>query len=107
MAAAATMPPTAPAMPPKPVTDPTACRGNVSDTNVYRFADHPWWAAAARLMIATVAHRLWICDAANIGSTHRPHTSSVVLRAKFTPRPRLMSDDDSHPPAMLPTSAAR
>jgi hypothetical protein len=38
-------------------------------------------------MIATVAHRLWICDATSIGSTHWPHTSSAVLRATFTLRP--------------------
>src|SRR5687767_4809389 len=107
MPLAATSPPTAPAIPPIPVTDPTARRGKVSDTRVYRFADQPWWAAAARLMTATVAHRLWICDATNIGVTHRAHASRVTLRAAFTLCPRRMSHEDSQPPAMLPTSAVR
>src|SRR5688572_20624165 len=107
MPAAATIPPTAPAIPPKPVTDPTARRGKVSDTRVYRLADHPWWAAAARLKMATVTHRLWTRDATNIGTTHNPHASRVSLRPAFTLWPRRMSADDSHPPTMLPTSATR
>ena len=44
---AISMPPTAPAMPPKPTTEPTARRGNMSDENVKMFADQPWCAAAA------------------------------------------------------------
>jgi hypothetical protein len=50
------MPPTAPAKPPSPTTEPTAWRGNVSDASVKRFADHPWCAAAAMLTNATEPH---------------------------------------------------
>src|SRR5437763_1317889 len=35
-------PPTAPAMPPKPTTDPTTCRGNMSDAVIKMFADQQY-----------------------------------------------------------------
>jgi len=34
------MPPTAPAVPPMPTTEPTAARGNMSEGSVIRLADH-------------------------------------------------------------------
>ena len=49
MILAISIPPTAPAKPPRPTTEPTAWRGNMSDVSVKRFADQPWWAEAARL----------------------------------------------------------
>ena len=50
------MPPIAPAIPPRPTTEPTACRGNVSETSVNRFADQPWCAAAAMLIMPTAGY---------------------------------------------------
>src|SRR5688500_1918199 len=101
------MPPTAPAIPPRPTTDPTACRGNMSDAVVKRFADHPWCAAAAILTSATATQRLLAPDANTIGSTAAPQHSIASLRAPLIVHPRLISADDSHPPPMLPTSATR
>ena len=53
---ASSMPPAAPAMPPMPVTEPTALRGNISEAVVKRLADQPWCAAAARLSSAMATH---------------------------------------------------
>ena len=39
------MPPIAPTVPPIPITEPTAARGNTSDGSVYRLAENAWWAA--------------------------------------------------------------
>src|SRR5262245_60819996 len=97
------IPPTAPAIPPKPTTDPTACLGNMSDASVNAFADQPWCAAVARLMIATAPQTPWTCVVKTIGTTPIAQTSIAVLRAALTVHPRLMSVDDSHPPPTLPT----
>ena len=101
------IPPTAPAMPPNPTTDPTARRGNMSDENVKRFADQPWCAAAATLTRPTATQRLSTYGANITGTTSSAQTSIAVLRAAFTDHPRLISADDSQPPPMLPTSATR
>ena len=77
MPAAASIPPTDPAMLPMPVTEPTACRGNVSETSVNKFADQPWCAAAARLMMTTVLHKPGIKETKHIGTTHKAQTSSA------------------------------
>src|SRR5215213_6585199 len=98
------MPPTAPAVPPKPTTEPIACFGNMSDTSVYTFADHPWCAAAASPIKPTATHRCVVPAAKTMGVTASAHTSIAVLRAAFTVHPRLMSVDDNHPPPTLPTS---
>jgi hypothetical protein len=41
VAVATSIPPIDPAIPPKPTTDPTARRGNMSETSVKMFALHP------------------------------------------------------------------
>ena len=94
-------------MPANPITDPTACRGNMSEASVYTFADQPWCAAAARLINATAVHMPSTRDAKTIGTTEMAHSSIAVLRAAFTVHPRVISVDDSHPPNTLPTSATR
>ena len=63
------MPPTAPAMPPMPTTEPTARRGNMSEASVKMLADQPWCAAAARPTSSTATHRLDARDAKTIGTT--------------------------------------
>src|SRR5205809_3439565 len=104
---AITMPPTAPAVPPMPTTDPTAWRGNMSDVSVNTLADHPWCAAAARLISATAPHMLRTPEAVTIGTTATAQTSMAVFRAAFTLQPRWISDDESQPPPTLPMSATR
>ena len=42
-----------------------------------------------------------------IGTTQSAQISIVILRAGFTPMPRLMKNEDSQPPPMLPTSVIR
>ena len=101
------IPPTAPAMPPKPTTEPTARRGKVSETSVKMLADKPWCAAAASAISATATHTLEVRVANTMGSTASAQISIAVLRARLTVQPRLMNADDSHPPPMLPTSATR
>src|SRR5262245_35412858 len=101
------MPPTAPVMPPNPTTEPMAYRGNVSDVSVNRLADQPWCAAAARPTSDTASQRWPALDGKTMGATASADTSIAVLRARLTVHPRAMSDDDSQPPPMLPTSAAR
>src|SRR3954469_13109682 len=99
------MPPIAPAIPPRPTTDPTACRGNMSDASVKQFADHPWCAAVARLISATADHMLCTRAAATIGTTASAQVNIAVLRDALTLHPRLINVDDSQPPPTLPTSA--
>src|SRR5207248_107741 len=103
---AISIPPIEPAMPPMPTTEPTARRGNMSDAIVKMFALQPWCAAAARLMSATASHKFEACAANIIGTTDNAQTSIATLRDLFTVQPRLMSDDESQPPPIDPTSAA-
>src|SRR5579872_2278101 len=100
------MPPTDPAKPERPTMDATACFGKTSDTSVYKFADHPWWPAVARLSSTTSAQRFVSQGAAAIGVTSRAQTSMAVFRAELLVRPRLRRLEESHPPKMLPASAA-
>ena len=92
-------------MPPMPTTEPTARRGNMSEAIVKMFALQPWCAAAARLTSATATQRFEACAANMIGTTASAQTSIAILRDLFTDQPRLMSDPESHPPPILPTSA--
>src|SRR5437762_13708976 len=101
------MPPTAPGMPPKPTTDPTACFGNMSDVSVYTLHDHPWCAAAARPMRPTATQRCDAFAAKTIGVTASAQHNMAVLRAAFTDQPFLISDEDSQPPPTLPRSPSR
>src|SRR6478672_3682244 len=101
------MPPTAPAAPPRPTTEPTTCLGNVSETSVYRLADHPWWADAAKPTSATASHRSPAFEATAIGRTAMAQISMAVFRPALTDQPRLISADESQPPPMLPMSAIR
>ena len=41
------------------------------------------------------------------GNAQSAATSSVVLRARFTLQPRLITEPDIQPPAIEPTSASR
>src|SRR5216684_5728858 len=97
------MPPTAPAAPPSPTTDPTACRGNMSEAVVKRFADQPWWAAAARLTMATAPHRVLTWVAKAMGVTQRAHRRRVAFRAPLRLAPRARRTPGSQPPPTLPT----
>src|SRR5687768_16497449 len=101
------IPPTAPAMPPIPTTDPTAYRGNISDVVVKRLHDQPWCAAAAMPISTTATHRFDVCAAKTIGTTARAQINIANLRAALIVQPRLIRDDESQPPPMLPTSARR
>src|SRR5205823_8618511 len=101
------MPPTAPDIPAKPMTDPTAWRGNISDASVSTFADHPWCADAARPTSNTATHSLFAPAANAIGVTASAHASMAVLRAAFVVQPRFNSDEDNQPPPTLPMSAIR
>src|SRR6266508_4946914 len=101
------MPPIPPAHPPNPTTVPTARRGNVSDVSVKRLADQAWWHAAAMLSSPTASQALRVCGAAMTDGTVHAMNAIVVLRARFTVHPRLISADDMYPPATDPTSATR
>src|SRR5689334_14355521 len=101
------MPPTAPAMPPIPTTDPTALRGNMSDVVVKRLHDHPWCAAAARPISTTATQSFDVCAAKTIGTTASAQINIAALRPPLMVQPRLISDDESQPPPTLPTSAIR
>src|SRR5690349_12925180 len=97
----------APAMPPKPTTEPTARRGNMSETSVKMLADQPWCAEAASDTSSTADHRPVTRGAKTIGVTARAQINIAVLRALLTDQPRLISEDDSQPPPMLPMSQIR
>src|SRR4029453_2399754 len=101
------MPPTAPAIPPSPVTEPTAVRGNMSPTRVKRLADQPWCAEGARGTSSTDVHRRDDFEAKMIGTTAAAQMNMAVLPAALRLQPRLMRAEESHPPPMLPISAMR
>src|SRR5215468_9800080 len=100
------MPPIAPHIPPNPTTEATARFGNMSDASVNTLHDQPWCAAAAMPTRTTATHSCLAYAANGIGTTANAHTSIAVLRELFTLHPRLMRDDDSQPPPMLPTVAS-
>src|SRR5436190_8855973 len=101
------IPPTAPAIPPKPTIEPTAHFGNMSDVVVKMLALNPWCAAAATPINVTATHRLCVIGAYTTGRMQSAQINIAVLRAPLSDQPRLSSDDDSHPPATLPTSVKR
>src|SRR5882724_8996200 len=101
------IPPIAPAMPPMPTTDPTALRGNISEVVVKRFADQPWCAAAASPTRSTAIQTLEAFAANTTGTTASAQINIAVLRARFIVAPRLIIEEESQPPATLPTSAIR
>src|SRR6195256_5539122 len=101
------MPPTAPAIPPMPTTEPTARRGNRSDVIVKTLADQPGCAEAANPMSATATQMFEVCETNTIGTTQSAQTNIAVLRAALIVHPRLISIDESQPPPTLPISAAR
>src|SRR5256885_12811099 len=87
---------TMPAQPPRPTTDATACRGNMSLTVVNRLADHHWCAPAATATMLTAAHRVPAAGANIVGTMASAATSSAVLRPRLTLQPRLMSRSEEH-----------
>src|ERR1044071_7397258 len=95
-----------PANPPRPTTDATAWRGNMSLTVVNRLADHHWCAPAATATTPTATQRLWAVGASVVGTMHNAAMSNAVLRPRLTLWPRLMSAPETHPPVIDPTSAA-
>src|SRR6185503_12891767 len=101
------MPPIAPAIPPMPTTDPTARRGNMSDVVVKRLHDQPWCAAAASPINTTATQRFDVCAANTIGTTASAQINIANFRPPLTVQPRLINDDESQPPPMLPMSAIR
>src|SRR5687768_10729965 len=105
VATAIVAPPSAPAIPPIPTTEPTALRGNMSDVVVNRLHDQPWCAAAANPISTAATQRFVTCDAKTMGVTAIAQISIAVLRARLMVQPRLINADDSQPPPMLPTSA--
>src|SRR3972149_2351178 len=98
---AITIPPTAPAIPPIPTTEPTARRGNISETVVKRFADHPWCAEAASPTISTAPQREATWEANTMGITASAQINMAVLRPLCTVHPLLISAEEIHPPAAL------
>src|SRR6266567_8481055 len=94
------------AKPPRPTTDATACRGNMSLTVVNRLADHHWCAPAATATMLTAAHMVPATGANIVGTMASAATSSAVLRPRFTLQPRLISAPETQPPVTEPRSAA-
>src|ERR1700691_4175905 len=97
------MPPVEPAQVPMPTTDPTALLGNMSEVVVKRFADHPWWAAVARLSRPMATHSELNLPATKMGTTAQAQTSIAVSRAPAGVRPSLRTGTGSQPPQILPT----
>src|SRR5207247_8151910 len=97
---------TMPADPPRPTTDATARRGNMSLTVVNRLADHHWCAAAATATMLTAAHMLPAAGANIVGTMASAAAGSAVLRPRVTLQPRLISAPEIQPPVPDPTSAA-
>src|ERR1044072_4358777 len=79
----------------------------MSEVVVKRLQDQPWCAAAAKPMRATAPQRLWTCDTNMIGVTASAQISIAVLRALLTVQPRLIKEEDNHPPPTLPMSAIK
>ena len=75
-----------------PTTEPTACRGKVSDTVLKMLADQPWCAAAARLIRPTATHKLWESGANVTGTMHAAQINIAVLRAALTLQPLAQLD---------------
>src|ERR1700674_95670 len=97
-------PPIAPAIPPIPTTEPTAPAGNISDVNVNKFAENPWWHAAASPINITADQVLSTRYANTTGITPIAQINIAVLRATLTLLPRFINAEDIQPPTTLPTS---
>src|SRR4051812_15944088 len=89
-----------------PVTDATAAFGNTSDVVVYRFADHPWCAAVARLTSAIVSTGPFASTHIAATGIQKAQMAIANLRARPISHPRRISAPDIQPPATLPTLAA-
>src|ERR1700742_1660968 len=97
-------PPTEPAMLPMPVTEPTAVRGNISDTVVKRLADHPCCAPAATPSKPRAAHSDCRCPIVKTGTTRHAQKHMAARRAPAAENPSLRKGAGSQPPPMLPTA---
>jgi hypothetical protein len=74
----------------------------MSEAVVKRLADHPWWAAAARLTMATAPHRVVTREAKAMGVTQRAQRRRVAFRAATKLTPRARRTPGSQPPPTLP-----
>ena len=102
------IPPTAPAIPPKPTTEPTAWRGKHVGREREEIGRPALMRGGREADEARPPPTDPSCaDANTIGMTASAQVSIAVLRARSRVQPRLISDDDSQPPPMLPTSAIR
>src|SRR5258705_12828969 len=99
------MPPTAPAMPPIPVTEATAFLGNMSETVVKMLADHAWCAAHAMAIVATASHVLMAPrrEAKSTVSGNNAKMNIASLRALLASMPPLMNFLGNQPPKTEPT----
>src|SRR6185436_19715878 len=98
------MPPTAPAMPPMPVTEATAFLGNMSETVVKILADQAWCAAQAMAMVAT-ASQVLIAPRREASSTVKGNKAKMNMdnfRALLASMPPLMNFLGSQPPKIEP-----
>ena len=100
------MPPIAPAMPPIPTTELTACFGNISDAAVNIFVAHAWWDATARLINATAAQTLVTYCAKMIESSNMAIINRTVFLAFNAAIPPFIRREEKYPPAILPTVVA-
>ena len=101
------IPPTAPAMPPMPVTEATAFLGNMSETVVKMLADQAWCAEQAIAMVPTASQVLiWPSrEASSTQSGHRAKMNIESLRARLASMPPAMKRFGSQPPKMEPPVA--
>jgi len=75
----------------------------MSEANVNRFADQPWWPAAATLTSATASHIFPPVRATNItGVTASAQINIAVLRAAFSFQPRFSNAEEIQPPPIDP-----
>src|SRR6185295_7674489 len=63
--------------------------------------------AAATPIKSTATHRFEVCAAKTIGTTASAQINIASFRPALMVQPRLISDDESQPPPMLPMSASR
>src|SRR5688500_693609 len=101
------MPAIPPAIPPNPTTEATARPGNVSETSVNKFTDHPWCAAAARLSSPTAGHRVLTYSIDMMGNAAMAQRTIAVLRDALGDQPCTASPLKIQPPPIEPMSAAR
>src|SRR5215813_9528504 len=100
------MPPAAPANPPRPTTDPCAQRGKRSAGIENRFAEKPWWPAHASPIKRTPIQGESVNVANETGSTMSAEPNIASLRARPVGTPRINMRDEAQPPRTEPISAA-